>query len=289
MALVINSMATVATGMSPVVEEALFDDEFLIDGLTYTSKHSIGSAGEIQVVKHAAGSIVPPVEPGSDFTDTSYANTVVNITCNNAFQRSEKVAAFYEATMPIDVKADRVYGVTKEVARDRRAATLAVLVKQGTDAADTTAVTKSNIKDLIINGRQALVKKNAKPNVIIASPEVYGAMLKAAGTEYTPVFNDSVAREGRVGTFMGILWFESSLLNGVDSYKYKKADGNYETVDISDVDYILYDGNALSIVDALSALRIIDSEDFFGSKIQEELASGILVTNADCVLVKFHA
>lgn len=288
MALIVGN-ATVATGCSPVVEQALYDDEFLIDEVTYTSKHDIGAAGEIQVVKHAAGAVSAPVTPGSDFSDTSYANTVINIVCNNAFQSSEKVAAFYEATMPVDLKADRVWNATKKVARDRRATALAVLVKQGTDAADTTAVTKSNIKDLVINGRQTLVKKNAKPNVIIASPEVYGAMLKAAGTEYTPVFNDSVVREGRVGSFMGILWFESSLLNGTSSYSYKKADGTLETVDISDVDYILYDGNALSIVDKLSALRVIDSEEFMGSKIQEEVDSGILVTNADCVLVKFHA
>lgn len=288
MALIIGN-ATIATGMSPIVSEALYDDEFLVDGVTYTSKHDVGSAGQIQIVKHSAGSIQAPVAPGSDFTDTTYANTVVDLNCNNAFQRSEKIAMFYEATMPVDLKAERVWDLTKKVARDRRAAALAVLVKQGTDAADTTAVTKSNIKTLIVNGRQALVKKNAKPNVVIASPEVYGAMLLAAGTEYTPLFNDNVAREGRIGSYMGILWFESSLLDGTSSYKYAKADGTYETVDISDVDYILYDGEALSIVDKLTGLRQIDSEDFYGSKIQEELVSGILVTNADCVLVKFHA
>ena len=114
-------------------------------------------------------------------------------------------------------------------------------------------------------------------------------MLKAAGTEYTPAFNDRVALEGRVGTFMGILWFESSLLDGTSSYKYIKADGNAETVDISKVDYILYDGNALSIIDKLVALRVIDSELFMGSKIQEEIDTGFLVTNSDCVLVKFNA
>lgn len=288
MALIVGS-AGVATGMSPVVEEALYADDVFIDGISFTSKHEVGNAGQIQVVKYAADNSIEPTTPGSNFSDDDYANTLLDINCNNAFQKSVKVPAFYEATMPVDVKADRTWDVTRAVGLGRQKAGIANLVKNGTDAADTTAVTKANVKDLVINGRQALIKKNARPNVIIASPEVYGCMLKAAGTEYVPMFNEEVARTGRIGSYMGIVWFESSLLDGTSSYKYRKADGTNEVVDCSKVDYILYDGNALSIIDKLVALRIIDSELFMGSKVQEELDTGILVTNADCVLVKSHA
>lgn len=288
MALVVGS-AGVASGMSPVVEQALYADEVFVDGISFTSKHEVGNAGQIQVVKYAADDSIEPTAPGSNFSDDAYANNVLDINCNNAFQKSVKVPAYYEATMPVDVRADRTWDVTRAVGVGRQKAAIANLVKNGTDAADTTAVTKSNVKDLVINGRQALIKKNAKPNVIIASPEVYGCMLKAAGTEYTPMFNDEVIRMGRVGSYMGIVWFESSLLDGTSSYKYLKADGTAETVDCSKVDYILYDGNAFSIIDKLVALRVIDSELFMGSKIQEEIDTGFLVTNADCVLVKKNA
>ena len=288
MALVVGS-AGVATGMSPVVEQALYADDVFVDGISFTSKHEVGNAGQIQVVKYAADNSIEPTAPGSNFSDDAYANNVLDINCNNAFQKSVKVPAFYEATMPIDVKADRTWDVTRAVGLGRQKAGIANLVKNGTDASDTTAVTKANVKDLVINGRQALIKKNARPNVIIASPEVYGCMLKAAGTEYVPMFNEEVARTGRIGSFMGIVWFESSLLDGTSSYKYLKADGTAETVDCSKVDYILYDGNAFSIIDKLVALRVIDSELFMGSKIQEEIDTGFLVTNADCVLVKFNA
>ena len=288
MALVVGS-AGVATGMSPVVEQALYADDVFVDGISFTSKHEVGNAGQIQVVKYSAASSIEPKAPGSNFSDEDYANNLLDINCNNAFQRSVKVPAFYEATMPIDVKADRTWDVTRAVGLGRQKSGIAILVNNGTDAADTTTVTKSNVKDLVINGRQALIKKNARPNVIIASPEVYGCMLKAAGTEYVPMFNEEVARTGRIGSYMGIVWFESSLLDGASSYKYIKADGNVDTVDCSKVDYILYDGNALSIIDKLVALRVIDSEMFMGSKIQEEIDTGFLVTNADCVLVKSHA
>lgn len=288
MALVVGS-AGVASGMSPVVEQALYADDVFVDGISFTSKHEVGNAGQIQVVKYAADNSIEPTAPGSNFSDDAYANNVLDINCNNAFQKSVKVPAYYEATMPIDVKADRTWDVTRAVGTGRQKAGIANLVKNGTDANDTTAVTKSNVKDLVINGRQALIKKNARPNVIIASPEVYGCMLKAAGSEYVPMFNDEVARTGRIGSYMGIVWFESSLLDGTSSYKYLKADGTAETVDCSKVDYILYDGNAFSIIDKLVALRVIDSELFMGSKIQEEIDTGFLVTNADCVLVKKNA
>lgn len=288
MALVVGS-AGVASGMSPVVEQALYADDVFVDGISFTSKHEVGNAGQIQVVKYAADNSIEPTAPGSNFSDDAYANNVIDINCNNAFQKSVKVPAFYEATMPIDVKADRTWDVTRAVGLGRQKAGIANLVKNGTDANDTTAVTKANVKDLVINGRQTLIKKNARPNVIIASPEVYGCMLKAAGTEYVPMFNEEVARTGRIGSYMGIVWFESSLLDGTSSYKYLKADGTAETVDCSKVDYILYDGNAFSIIDKLVALRVIDSELFMGSKIQEEIDTGFLVTNADCVLVKFNA
>lgn len=288
MALVVGS-AGVASGMSPVVEQALYADDVFVDGISFTSKHEVGNAGQIQVVKYAADNSIEPTAPGSNFSDDAYANNVLDINCNNAFQKSVKVPAFYEATMPVDVKADRTWDVTRAVGVGRQKAGIANLVKNGTDANDTTAVTKANVKDLVINGRQTLIKKNARPNVIIASPEVYGCMLKAAGTEYVPMFNEEVARTGRIGSYMGIVWFESSLLDGTSSYKYLKADGTAETVDCSKVDYILYDGNAFSIIDKLVALRVIDSELFMGSKIQEEIDTGFLVTNADCVLVKFNA
>ncbi len=288
MALIVNS-ATVATGMSPVTEDALYADEIFVDGISFTSKHDIGNAGQIQVVKYAADDTIEPTTPGSKFTDDAYSNSVVNINCNNAFQKSVMVPAYYEATMPTDVLADKTWSVTRDCALARQKSGIAVLVDDGTDANVTTAITKSNVKDMIVELRKMLRANKANPNVVIASPDVYASMLKAAGTEYTPLFNDEVIRAGRVGQFMGLVWFESALLDGSSSYKYLKADGTASTVDVSKVDLIMYDGNAYSIIDKLSALRVIDSEEFIGSKVQEEVDTGFCVTNSDCVLVKFNA
>lgn len=290
MALVIGGVATVATGMSPIVEAGLYADAIFIDGITFSSKYNIGSAGQIQVVKYAGGRGVAPSTPGANFTDRDYSNTVVDINVNNSFKDSAKVPNYFENTMPVNLKMDKTLEVTQKVGTGRQESALAALVDQGTASADTTAITAANIKQVILSARAELRKKHAKPNVVICSVDTYSAALEAAGKDFTPLYNDDVVRQGKVGLWLGMLFIEADLLDGTTAdYKYIIADGTTKTVDTSEVDFILYDANAFSIIDRLDLLRIKESEQFAGSKVQEEVCSGFKVTNADCVLVKKNA
>lgn len=287
MALVVGS-ATVATGMSPVVEAGLYADQIFIDGVTFTSKHDIGSAGQIQVEKYLADNTVAPKTPGSNFSDSEYANSVVDINCNNSFQKSQKVPMYYEATIPTPILINKTDDVTNAVRVGRQKSGLAVLVAGSTVSTDTTTITEDNIKDILIETRATLRKKNAAPNVVICSVDTYSCMLKVAGKEYTPLYNDDVIRVGKIGLWLGMLFIESSALDGTSSYTYKDGDGVDQTVDISDVEFVMYDFNAFSIIDKLTLLRIKDSEKFAGSLIQEEVDTGFKVTNSACALVKKH-
>lgn len=65
-----------------------------------------------------------------------------------------------------------------------------------------------------------------------------------------------------------------------------QANGTTKSVDISDVQYVLYDHRAFSIIDRLTLLRVKDSELFAGSLVQEEVDTGFKVTNDDAVLVR---
>ena len=135
-----------------------------------------------------------------------------------------------------------------------------------------------------------LRKKNAMPNVIICSVDVYSAALKSSGQRTSqPMYNDDVVRQGKVGMWLGMLWIEASLLDGASSYKYLDGDGATQTVSVKDIDFIMYDYNAFSIIDKLTMLRVKDSEQFAGSKVQEEIDTGFCVTNSDCVVVKSSA
>ena len=84
-----------------------------------------------------------------------------------------------------------------------------------------------------------------------------------------------------------MFWIEADLLDGsTTDYTYKNDSGEDTAVDTSKVDFIMLDGMAYSIVDRLDALRIKESEQFVGSKVQEEICSGFKVTNPDCAMVK---
>lgn len=285
MALVVNG-ATVATAMSPIVEAGLYADEIFIDGRTFTSQYDVDSAGQIQVEKYSPDMEVKAKVPGSNFSDKDYKNTVININTNNAFQYSQKVPAYFEATMPTSVKMNQTLRTTENVRIGRQKAGLAALVHGGTESTNNEAITETNFKEEFLKDRKILVDKFAKPNVAITSTEVYNIMLKLAGTEFTPSTNENVVTTGQVGYWMGILWIEAPLLGG--SLSFLNESGLEQQVDTANIDYVLYDYKAYSIIDKLTMLRVIDSEDFAGSKIQEEIDTGFKVTNADCVLVRKH-
>lgn len=287
MALVIGASATVATGMSPIVEAGLYADAIFIDGITFTSKYNVGSAGQIQVEVYKGGRGSRPTQPGSDFTDRDYSNTVIDININNSFKDSVKVPNYFEATMPTNVLMNKTLEVTQKVGTGRQESALAALVDQGTKSDDKEALTVDNIKAAVLAERKFLRKKHAKPNVVIASVDTYSLMLEVAGKEYTPLYNDDVIRQGKVGLWLGMLWIEADLLDGLASdYQYLTASGELKSVNTSKVGFIMYDANAYSIIDRLDTLRVKESENFSGSKVQEELVSGFKVTNADCVSVR---
>ena len=285
MALVVNG-ATVATAMSPIVEAGLYADEIFIEGKTFTSQYDVDSAGQIQVEKYSPDMEVKAKVPGSNFSDKDYKNTVISINCNNAFQYSQKVPAYFEATMPTSVKMNQTLRTTENVRIGRQKAGLAALVHGGTESTNNEAITETNFKEEFLKDRKILVDKFAKPNVAITSTEVYNIMLKLAGTEFTPSTNENVVTTGQVGYWMGILWIEAPLLGG--SLSFLNESGLEQAVDTANIDYILYDYKAYSIIDKLTMLRVIDSEEFAGSKIQEEIDTGFKVTTADCVLVRKH-
>lgn len=287
MALVIGGNATVATGMSPIVEAGLYADAIFIDGVTFTSKYNVGSAGQIQVEVYNGGRGSKPAQPGGDFNDRAYSNTVVDININNSFQDSVKVPNYFEATMPTPVLMNKALEVTQKVGTGRQESALAALVHQGTVSANKEALTVDNIKDAVLAERKILRKKHAKPNVVIASVDTYSLMLAVAGKEYTPLYNDDVIRQGKVGLWLGMLLIEADLLDGSTAdYQYLDASGVAKVVDTSKVGFIMYDANAYSIIDRLDTLRVKESENFSGSKVQEELVSGFKVTNANCVSVR---
>ena len=279
MALVIGGNATVATGMSPIVDAALSADDVFIDGVSFSSEHEIGAAGQIQVVCGTLDNVEASV-PGADFNHNGYENTVKDINCNNSFKDSVKVPTYFEASMPVDVLMSKTLQVTESCRVGRQKAILAALV-YALSASEKGTMGVSGIESDIMATRAKLRKKNAKPNVVLADVDTYSAMLATAGTKYVPYKNEEVVSSGRIGWYMGMLWIEVSFMGETSqSAKFYDATGTLRTVDVSAIKYIMYQSDKLAVVDRLDALRVKESENFIGSLVQEELVTGILVKNA---------
>lgn len=283
--LIINE-AGVATGMSRLAVGARYGDEAFVPGLSYNAEYDEPFAGQIQVVKYSPDNSVTAQVPAQDMTTENYSNQVATINLVNDFSKSTKIPYYYNATLPPEVMRDRSWDTLQAIFKGRRKSGLAVLADKGQVSKNTAAVTSSNIEDTIISDRAAIRDADATPDVIICSVDVYSSMLKAAGSKYTPVRNDETVKYGRIGYWMGIYFIECSILGRSGSNSYLDAEGTRHTIDLSGVEYIMYNHEAFAIVDKLLGLRAIDDVKSFSKLVQGELVSGFLVTYPECVVVK---
>ena len=159
------------------------------------------------------------------------------------------------------------------------------LVTEGIDIVDTTAITSKNVKSMVLNARKKIRKNKAKADVEFASVDVFTAMLEAAGDQFTPAKNDEMIATGQVGYWLGMKWYEANVMENTAAVYYDHA-GVKHTVDLTGVDFAMYDHRFFSIVDNLEEMRIIDSEKFVGSLAQVEINVGYRVTTAEGIVVK---
>lgn len=266
---------------SPILEPNLYYNPVLVPGVTCTDKYEIGPAGQIYVHKLTT-SAVAPGKPGTDFTDTAIADTLIPIQLNNNFQRSYKIYGVQAAAVEFSAGEEALSTATQEIREGWMQCGLGCLVQEGTAATLTTAIT--DVKEDIIATRTEVVSAKGRANVVLCTPEFYGKVLMAAGAEFTPTMNDRIASTGNVGTWLGMIFVEANGLTG--SIKYYDSTGTLKTVDTSTVQYIMYYHEALSIISNFEVARLVDSERFAGTLAQVEMNTGYKVTNADLVYVR---
>ena len=268
---------------SRLFEPNLYYTNVFVDGLTFTSKYE-EKAGGIYVRKLASATVKPGT-PGRDFSDVATSDTLIPIVMNNNFQKSNKIYNVQAENIEADVAREQFEIATAEIGEGWGQSAYACLVSEGSSGSTDTTLTTANLKNMILAERKALVKKKAHPDTVLCSPDTFAMLLETAGTQYTPVINDYANTNGQMGKWLGMTFIEGAGL-GETSATYYNSAGTLVTATFSKVEFIMYDHNALSIVNNLEMARIIDSENFNGVKIQEEVNTGYKVTNADCVAVK---
>ena len=267
---------------SAILEPNLFNESVFAPGVIYTDKYETGPAGQILVHKLST-TAVEPGKPGRDFTDEASADSLITIAINNNFQKSKKIYGVEAAAVAFSLANEQLSLATQEVKEGWNQAANACLVTEGTASAVTTAITSAT--DALIDERTALAKAKGKADVVLCSPDFYGMLLKEAGDKFMPVRNDKIAATGAIGTYLGFLIIEDNGLSATNA-KYINSAGTTKTAAFSGVQFVMYNHNALSIVNNLEAMRIVDSENFVGSKAQVEMNTGYTVTNPALVRVR---
>lgn len=267
---------------SAILEPNLFFESVFVPGVTFTDQYSEGPGGAIFVHKLST-TAVEPGAPGRDFTDEAAKDDLIQITLNNNFQKSKKIYGVQAAAVSFALANEKLALATQEVKEGWMQAGNACLVTEGTTSENTAAITSA--KAALIAERTAISKKKGKADVVLCSPEFFGKLLEEAGDKFTPVLNDKVAATGTIGKYLGFTIIEDNGLSAA-SAKYINHAGTTKTATFAGVDFIMYNHKAFSIVNNLEAMRIVDSENFVGSKAQTEMNSGYRVTNADLVRVR---
>lgn len=273
---------------SSIVAPNFYFDSIFQPRLTYSDQFQgeAENAGAVQIFRLAAKAAKDPKPPASDFTHGSADNELIPLLLNNSQQESTKIYNVQAQAVPYDM-ADAHLSQSVQVCREGwQQSGLACLVNEGTALSDTTPITAANVKSKIIVGRKTIRKQKASANVVLASVDTFSAMLEEAGDKYTPVANDEMFQTGQVGKYLGMLWVECNMIDLTAAAKYYDHSGTLKTVDLTEVEYIMYDWRGFHIVDLLTMARLKDSENFNGSLAQVEIVSGYRLGDKNYAVVK---
>lgn len=275
---------------SALVEPNLYFDAIFQPGLTYTDKHQgDANSGLVKIYRLNGDGVQDPKLPASDLSHTKAENSLIDLRLNNTQNKSKKIYQVQANAVHYSMAEEHLSQATIDCKEGWQASGLACLATEGTELADPTALTKSNIKKIVLEARKSVRKGKAVANVVLASVDAYTTMLEAAGDQYTPVINDAIMQTGQIGRWLGMLWVECNMLDLLDGAKYYDHAGELQEADLTGIDFIMYDFSGFSIVDNLEAIRLKDSENFIGTLAQVEINSGYRVTTSEKVVVKKHA
>lgn len=267
------------------IEPNLYTDEVLIPGVTFSTDIVEGPAGGYFAHKLDDGNAVEPGTPGRDFSDEAAKDELIAVSYNNNFQKSRKIYGVQAAAVKFSAGEEYLTNSLNVTKQGRRYSALACMVYEGTDYNDTTAITKSNVVEYITNMRQAIKDAHGQANFMLVSTAVYNLCLQVLGLQS---YADEAVKSAKLLERFGLAIIECNSFDKSDAKYYDYA-GNLRTVDLSAVDMVCGYHEAFKLDDNFAMYRLIDSENFAGSKAQVEYNTAMRVVSAPQVVVKFHS
>lgn len=282
-----------------LVEPNLFAANVFQPGVTFTDKYQTGPAGQIFVHKPGIAAVTASA-PGADFSDSIVQDSLITIQLNKQFNRSRKIYGATAASVAYPIAAAELETGLQEVRKAwNLEAAKAICLEPGIMLDDnilTVAnVNGSDIYDTVVNSRQKLRDLAANPDTLIVSPSTYSKLLKASEFQRTGVIGDNTVSNGMVGRIAGLNVFEYEDLKSTLAATAVLQDVNgVEDSDITwhandELEYIMYDSDAFSIVTSVEAIRVVEEPTrFVGTLAQVQIVSGYKLTNPKRAILKIH-
>lgn len=271
---------------SSIVEPNLYANSIFQPGISYTDKYEVADAYAAKVAKVGVGDFGDPTTGVGDYSHENASDELITIPYNNCFKESKKMYNIQLQSVGYDMGEENLAVAIQKVRVRKDRSGVACLVQEGTYSANTTASTAAALKANVLAVKKELMDDDANPTVAICSNEFYTTMLSVAGNEFTGDVKNFVAQEGQIGKWLGILWIPTSVL-GLTNAKYYDNTGTLKTVAFKDIEFIMYDAEALSILGNVTDNGLYDGHPAFnGVAAQHELYAGFKVTNSKRVRVK---
>lgn len=270
----------------PILEPNLYTDTVMIPGVTYTDKYQTGPAGQIMVHKITKGDAIVPHAPGADFSHEAASDALIPIVMNNNFQKSVKMYGVQANAVAFGLAEENLSNATKVVKEGVQYSGLACMATEGTADTDTDAISGGDAAVAKLIELRKMIKDNlGGANFALVSTKIYADLL---GQISFQIDRDPAARSAELLKRFGLNIIECNSF-GLDTAKYFNSANQEVTVDLTNVEMIVGNYEAMSAIPNLVAMRIHDSENFIGSYAQVEMNYGFKVNSPDQIVVKKKA
>lgn len=268
----------------------LYTNSWMLPGISCNDEYQRdGAAGGYYVRKLNISDNNGPTAPGADFNHKNSGASLIQIVLNNGYTESENIPEAVAANVEAPLATARLEANVQVVRQRSERSGISCLYAEGTK--DTTGeVTEENVKNVLLDERQAVSESNGEANVILAAPHVYTALLKSAGKEFFQNTNEKIITTGRVGDWFGFKVFEvNAFANPLAvPYIYNNYAGETKTLaaaDVKKINFMMYDWRTFAKLTNLRMYRLKDSEDFNGVRAQTEVVCGFRVIEKGLVRV----
>lgn len=267
---------------SATIEPNLYSDTVLIPGVTYTDKYMEGPAGGIYVHKLDSGNEVEPGTPGRDFNDEHTEDDLIPILFNNNFQKSRKIYGVQANAVAFPIGEAYLADALNATKEGRQYSGIACMVQEGTASSNTTPTTDETVVEDLIGLRKEVKDGKGKANFSLVSTDIYAKLLAKLGLAG---YADPAIKSAELLKRFGMNIIECNSFDKAAAKYYDKT-GTLKVVDLRGVEMIVGNYEALSVLDNMEMYRLINSENFNGSKAQVEYNTAFTVTSPTQIVVK---